>query len=95
MSQFNNRGTELTWNSDGVIFIDQTSIPQSDIFLIFPYLFKHKHPKNLAAFDDFVTKIDEMGLSHLIVKRINSKLQPNLKSKTEESVKSPNWWFLD
>ena len=92
LQQFTDRGTELTWNSDGIIFVDQTSIPQSDIFILFPYLFKHKHPKTLLGFQDFVDKIDEMGLSHLIVKQTKSKKskQPNL----EDSL-PPNWWFLE
>ena len=47
LQQFNIRGDELTWNSDGVIFVNQTSLPQSDIYILFPYLFKMKHPKTL------------------------------------------------
>ena len=93
LDEFNNRGTELTWNSDGVIFKDQTSIPQSNIFELFPYLFKHKHPKSLTGFEDFVEKIDQMGLSHLIVKSISKPV--NLKAKTEtETSSSKNFWFL-
>ena len=92
LKQFSERGTELNWNSDGVIFVDQTSIPQSDIFILFPYLFKHKHPKNLTGLSDFIDKIDEMGLSHLIVKQTKAnRSQPKLES----SSSSPNWWFLD
>ena len=92
MEQFNSRGNELTWNSDGVIFIDQVSIPNSDIFLLFPYLFKAKHPKNLNGLQDFVQKIKEMGLDHLITVGIKkSTKNQDSPTKTGESV---NWWFL-
>ena len=95
LKQFTDRGTELTWNSDGVIFADQTSIPDSDIFVLFPYLFKHKHPKNLTGFQDFLNKIDEMGLIHLTVKQTKPKMfQPKVEPKVEVSS-TPNWWFLD
>ncbi len=91
LKQFNVRGNELTWNSDGVIFVDQTSIPESNIFVLFPYLFKMKHPKNLAGFDDFIKKIHEMGLDHLIVKKFTA-LQ---RVKNTSNKPSVNWWFLD
>ncbi len=94
--QFENRGNELTWNSDGVIFIDQTSIPESDIFLLFPYLFKHKFPKTLLGFEDFLQKIEEMGLSHLILQKKFTKRSKYLKSESKmEKKDSTNWWFLD
>ena len=32
LNQFNERGDELTWNSDGVIFVNQISVPGSNIF---------------------------------------------------------------
>ena len=93
LHQFNQRGTELTWNSDGIIFVDQTSIPQSNIFVLFPYLFKMKHPKDLPGFEDFVKKIEEMGLGHLIIKNGRSKRsqQMNLNSTLKQS---DNWWYI-
>jgi hypothetical protein len=90
LNQFNKRGNELTWNSDGVILIDQTSIPNSDIYLLFPYLFKMKHPKNLTGFEDFQKKIYEMGLDHLIVKRYKP-----VKENKKTSNEPLNWWYLD
>ena len=90
LKQFNECGDELTWNSDGVIFVDQISIPQSNIFELFPYLFKIKHPKNLEGIDDFVQKIEEMGLGHLI----HSK-KPKEKDKVQKPEMPKNWWFLD
>ena len=90
LQQFNERGTELTWNSDGVIFVDQVAIPESNIFTLFPYLFKMKHPKTLLGFEDFVDKIDKMGLIHLTVKK-TPKARPKLGNP---SSSEPNWWYI-
>jgi hypothetical protein len=98
LQQFDKRGNELTWNSDGIIFIDQVSIPNSDIYILFPYLFKRKHPKNLAGFQDFVKKICDMGLGHLIVSGIdrmtkNKSLQSLSTDQSGQGL-SENWWYI-
>ena len=89
LRQFQSRGNELTWNSDGIIFIDQVAIPQSDIFVFFPYLFKHKHPKTLVGFSDFVQKLRDMQLQHLIVTKTRT-----IPPSSQSSNPSGNWWFL-
>ena len=95
LQEFDKRGNEITYNSNGTIFIDQTSIPQSDIFRLFPYLFKQKHPKDLNGFDDFVQKIQEMGLDHLIFKRSASKGRASASAApNQESKSDDNWWLL-
>jgi hypothetical protein len=82
---------QLTFSSDGVIYIDKTSIPNSDICHLFPYLYKQKHPKNLEGFDDFLNKINQMGLSHLTKQRnLKKPLQIGEGSKQGKS----NWWYL-
>ena len=58
-------GNELTWSSTGIIYVDETSIPNSNIFELFPYLFRAKRPKGLIGFEDFCDKIVEMGLVRL------------------------------
>ena len=99
MKKFDQRGNELTWNSDGIIFVDQTSIPNSDIYILFPYLFKKKHPKNLCGFQDFVQKISEMGLDHLIVESFSpvrkKEFSSERASSSEQSSKqSSNYWYI-
>ena len=91
LRQFDARGNELTWNSDGIIFIDQTSIPNSNIYVLFPYLFKHKHPKPLPGFDDFINKIKAMGLEHLILQK---SLKTTEKVSFSNQKSEPNWWYL-
>ena len=83
----------MTYDSSGKIYIDTIAIPNSDIFVYFPYLFKAKRRKDLNGFDDFVQKIHNMGLSNLIFqKQINYQLD-NLAPKA--SATEENWWFLD
>ena len=94
LQQFDKRGNELTWNSDGIIFVDQISIPNSDIYIFFPYLFKRKHPKNLHGFEDFVQKIDQMGLGHLIVKGNQTKNPKSSLSSSGEGSSRVNWWYI-
>ena len=97
LKEFNVRGNELTYDSSGVIYIDGVSIPHSDIFVLFPYLFKAKRRKNLTGFDNFFQKIADMGLLDLVYKRevkyfVEKKVQEKV-TKTDDS--DVNWWFLD
>lgn len=90
-------GNELTWSSSGTIFIDGISIPDSNIFQLFPYLFRAKRPKDLIGFDDFTNKIIEMGLNDFIYKKpktYQAKVNPTTTSKSDQT-KDVDWWFLD
>ena len=83
---------QLNFSSDGIIYINKTSIPNSDVFHLFPYLFKARRPKSLDGFEDFLNQIHEMGLTHLI----KSPISKSTITKTQEAVMSsgPNWWYL-
>ena len=85
-------GNELTWSSTGIIYVDETSIPNSNIFELFPYLFRAKRPKGLIGFEDFCDKIVEMGLSDFIFKKpkVYKQNEPTKETKDEKL----NWWFL-
>ena len=49
-----------------------------------------KHPKNMTGFDDFIQKINEMGLSNLILQKA-----PKVREKLSKlSGTGPNWWYL-
>ena len=87
---------QLTFSADGIIYIDKNSIPNSDICHLFPYLFKSRHPKNLEGFDDFLNKINEMGLIHL-TKQKSSKssiTQSQLNQQIQSGSGKKNWWYL-
>jgi len=83
--------------SDGIVFINQTAIPGSNIFEIFPFVFKSHKPKSIPGLIDFVTKIVEMGLENLIVVSKHSSLRPaTSKQLTQSATSSPDkWWFLN
>lgn len=86
----------MTWSTDGIIYIDQDSLPSSDIYILFPYLFRAKRPKNLLGFQEFVEKISCMGLGHLIYQKPKTYICPAQVKKAKLSDTSgANWWFLD
>jgi hypothetical protein len=94
IKEFSNSPHSFNWNLDGVIFLDDVSIPNSDIYVFFPNLFKGRYQKHLIGFSDFVQKIHEMGLTNLIK-------QKNVKVKNTSAATSPsnsasagNWWYL-
>ena len=93
---FDDRAEEFTFDSNGTIFIDATSLPGSNIFVIFPALFKQsKSRAQLPGFDEVVEKLSDMGLAHLIVRH---NTLPRVKSAINHpapSTSSKNWWFLN
>lgn len=102
LTQFDKRGEELTWNSTGTIFINQISIPGSNIYVLFPLLFKKQY-KKIQGFDEFVQKINDMGLNDLIVVKAKYKsYEPNdIVKQTligganakSDSIAVP-WWYI-
>lgn len=94
MKEFSSRGHELTWSTDGIIYIDEVAIPSTDIYVLFPYLFRAKRPKNLVGFEDFVQKINCMGLNRLIYEKPKFYNCPK-SSEKNSSKDSTNWWFLN
>jgi len=97
LQNFDDRPNELTWDSAGTIYADQTSIPNSNIFTLFPYLFRCKVPKDVVSkgFPDFLKKVVEMKLEHLLNCNVTSFIgrDPIVIQKPENS-KSSKWWLL-
>ena len=94
LEQFNSLGTELNWNSDGVIFIDQVSVPGSNMFTLFPLLFKKQKPKNIQGLDDFEKKIEQMQLSHLHKKELKKSPKLENDSKTSQNIERLTIFFF-
>lgn len=94
---FDKYASEITWNSSGIIYIEQVAIPNSNIFITFPYLFKASVPKNLPGFKELVQKIVDLGFGHLIsfkhskTNKIAQVPPTNLNLPNEENVP---WWYL-
>ena len=88
---FDERANEITWDAAGNIYLDEEVLPNANIFQLFPYLFRKKHPKNLPGIADFVQKLNAMGLSHLI----NSNVQKlKVTSEATSGEGESNWWYL-
>lgn len=73
LEEFDKRGNELTWNSSGTIFVDQVAIPGSNLFTVFPLLFKVRRSEKLIGLNELIQKINDMGLSSYIVNENNLK----------------------
>ena len=85
LEEFDKRGNELTWNTQGTIFIDEVSIPGSNIFTVFPLLFKLRRSDELIGLNELIQKIDDMGLSTYIVKK---KSHQKIKHKDDKKALS-------
>ena len=99
---FEQNPNSLTYDCSGTIYIDQTAIPERNIFLFMPQLFKKK-VSNLPGFADFVAKISDMGLQHLItyqakaVKLISSRKSGGGQGQIPDFSANPtndNWWYI-
>ena len=89
----------ITWDSDGVVYINGSSLAGSNMFLLLPELFKLSPNKKLPGFFELVSEIASLGLGNFISKKMLRGLQrvkPILNQKTiyEDIKKSDNWWFI-
>ena len=91
LKAFDERPNELTWDAAGNIYVNEQVIPNANIFVLFPYLFRKKSRKDLSGFSDLTNKIHDMGLSHLT----NSK-KPKVTSQASSGGAEShlNWWYL-
>ena len=102
IKEFNRRANEVTWTSDGTLLIDEISIPRSNIFIIFPLLFKtHRLGKNVPGFPELLIKLNDMGLGHLIKSQPrqmkgkgSKKTFSNPSEPLPSSSKHTKWWYL-
>lgn len=76
---------EITYDNTGTVFINQSSIPGSNFYKIFPKLFAKSAPKNLKGFLEVSNKLKSLGLIHLTS-------NPNQPGKG--SVQSDQWWYI-
>jgi len=77
----------------GTIYIDQTAVPNSNAYSIFPKLFKKSHPKRLAGFQDVYNKLKSMNLIHLLNSQM---LEHKTKDATHQNSEFENeqWWYI-
>jgi len=83
---------QLTWNSDGQIFINQQSVPLANIFTLLPAIFKPTSVnRKLPGFDELVTQIATMGFAHLM----NPCLTRGLRRKLTQKIENENELYAD
>ncbi len=99
LNEFNARGNELTWNSNGTLFINQVSIPGSNMYFLFPLLFKKKRSSDLPGLVQLISKINDMGLGDFInntqLKKNQSSFSTrNVSEKDNPSINETKWWYI-
>jgi hypothetical protein len=86
LEEFDKRGNELTWNSSGTIFVDQVAVPGSNLFTVFPLLFKVRRSEKLIGLNELIQKINDMGLSSYIVNENNLKRKSIHKHQESKKI---------
>jgi hypothetical protein len=92
--------TSITWNLDGVVFIDGASLPDSNIFKLLPEIFKSNPNKKLPGFAEFVTELANLGHAHLLHKNLLRGLIRNGTIADHSTIynyikqKPGNWYYL-
>lgn len=103
LEAFDQRANDLTWDAIGTIYIDSVSIPGSDIYQIFPKLFRAHSPKRLKGFQELENKIKSMGLLHLLPHKHERKEAAESKkqignaasgSGSTSKAKEEQWWYI-
>ena len=99
LQAFDDDPNTITWDSDGVVYINGTSLAGSNIFLLMPELFKLSPNKKLPGFLELASEIATLGLGHLIARKMLRGLQrsqpiSNQKNIYEDLKRSDNWWFI-
>ena len=90
----------ITWSPNGTIYVNQTSLPDSNIFELFPKLYKQTHnPKAILNLEEVVNAIANLGFGHLISRQLTSGLNRRRNILNQEKIFSElktikNWYFI-
>lgn len=84
---FEKQPNDITFDTKGTIFIDNEPLPNANMRLVFPALFK-KRSKDVEGLNEVLSKLDQMELLHLV----NRKRSPPPKVTT--NLQALNWWYL-
>ena len=99
LQAFDDDPNTITWDSDGIVYINGTSLVGSNIYLLMPELFKLSPNKKLPGFLELASEIATLGLGHLIARKMLKGLQrsqpiANQKNIYEDLKRSDNWWYI-
>jgi hypothetical protein len=95
LDELEKRPHELTWNSEGIVFVNQIGIPGSNMYKLFPLLFSKGKTEDIIGVDDFYKKIKEMGLFHFADQN-PSKSSDTQKGKgiKKDILATDAWWYI-
>lgn len=100
LEAFNDNPQQLTWSDEGAVLINSQSVPNANIFELFPAVFKTPVLKNqkLPGFTEFVSEIGSLGLGHLIHPKFLRGLKRKKKIANQmelyNELKNGHWYFL-
>ena len=96
LKEFDKRPNELTWDSNGHIYIEEKVIPNANIFVLFPRLFSKRATKQTPGMADFLDKVAAMGLNHLVRSDLHKTKDkvPKIENTSKSSKASANWWYI-
>ncbi len=101
LKQIESVPNQITFDSFGRIILDGVGIPGSNIYVIFPLLFKHKKESSLIGFNELKKKIDDLGYSDYLKSqvgrgKVKSKTIPNQMLTFDPSSTATNqpWYYL-
>lgn len=97
LQSINNLPMEISFTSDGDVYIDNKSIAEANFFKIFPALYT-KSKTNIPGLSEVTTKLASLNLGHLfhkgmlkVFKRPKSYKFDLLSAHTQTSK---NWWYI-
>lgn len=100
LAYFHENPQQLTWNSDGQVFIENESVPEANFFRLFPSLFSYKVSNNeMPGYAEFVSQIADMGLGHLVGQKMLRGFKRKFKIVNQNELyntvkRNDKWYFL-
>lgn len=89
---FEQQPSDVNFDTSGTIFINGESIPSSNIYKVFPALYKSHLKKQLPGFHELVKKLQEMNVDHFVT-NLKAK-NVTIKVQSKSVSKGGNWYFL-
>lgn len=102
LEKIHEHSMDISFSTNGAVFIDGKSIPNADIKIIFPALFIRKNKTAITGLKETATKLASLGLGHLFFKGILKSLKrpANYKFSDEDFAVNykkhhiTHWWFI-
>lgn len=99
LQKINEFPLDITYNTAGDLFINSQSIPNANIYEIFPNLYKKRSKKHIPGFEEMVNKLAELNLGYLFTKGILKTLKRPKHYKIDPCInenykKVKYWWFI-